>query len=280
MNDSPRSQKAERKRLRKEALQARNKRNDDGTCLTCSQLDHSPTCEIGKIEAEEVSRLPGLDDEGLRFDRVEALIDSIVAQFDDLNLSVPDAGELFCIYAPKDARDLATRAHALGRIARLAYYVAAAMAALRPPVKTEESSHLEALKACRRALAELHNQGLQEGLPALSMVGFVWDLRDPMTPERARNNRAAQEAIRQSGEHRALQSGIVSKDEMIQLIEPLAYKLENREPSLIISSEQRDPALVQTLRAWTSSSDLPVVIIIDRGVSIASLPVKTVITPA
>lgn len=140
--------------------------------------------------------------------------------------------------------------------------------------------HLWLLGESTPGVVAARDLAVENGIPPLALVGFVFDLVDPIVPPAFTRAPAAQDAIRQakSGQQ-AIQVGVDTRDRLLQFLLPLAYQLDGREPPLLISNENLEPSLVRILRACVNPRELPVIIIANRRLSVKGIPVNVLIRP-
>jgi hypothetical protein len=118
-----------------------------------------------------------------------------------------------------------------------------------------------------------------QGLPAHQLIGFVWDVNDPLLPEPIRNLPTIQQAIRSVPPNKSIiQSGVSPQQEFIPLISPLAYQLAKMTPPAIIVSDPPLPPLIKALKEPHTDGWLLVVVLAARTLSLVALPVSTLIT--
>jgi hypothetical protein len=152
-----------------------------------------------------------------------------------------------------------------------------------PPKSLSEQevrkAHKDLLTVSQKAIRTAREGAVSQGLHPLNLVGFAWDLRDPLLPYPLQISPMVKQAIRSSKPNQSLiHTGVFTKEEIITLITPLAYKLEKREPPLIISAHHKLPGLVCTIQDWNQQDSILVIVLCAKNVSMHALPVDLVVS--
>lgn len=146
-----------------------------------------------------------------------------------------------------------------------------------PPVNPLD--HDQLLAAAKAALMHAREESMLQGLPSTELFGFIFDLNDSLVPPSIRQAPAAQAALRNAGRQRAaIQTGIVSRSDLCSVLSWTAHKIEGTQPPILISSQYKDPAIIEKLRNYRDVEVLPVVIISMGKLSVKGLPVSALIT--
>jgi hypothetical protein len=144
--------------------------------------------------------------------------------------------------------------------------------------KQPRSAHLELMEQVRGTLTSQYQEALTQGLPIRMVCGFVFDLTDSVVPLMIRESPAAKQALSKNRPGMAaVQTGVVVRETLLNHLRLLAFKLEGREPPLLVCKDQTEPALITGLREFNMDGMLPVVVIYQRSLSVLALPVTMVV---
>lgn len=120
----------------------------------------------------------------------------------------------------------------------------------------------------------------EEGLPPVTVAAFIVDVTDDLCPAKFREL-VGEDFIRHchTSNQLPVASGVLPRDILIRHMDPICRKIEKMPEPLILVADPPVPKLVQVLRDWHNTNEVPVVVVYQGKVSVVAFVVPSIVIP-